>query len=288
MWLQDQGYTGKSSMIRAISRFMGTRSVAAIGKDSMHNQFGYSTVYGRRLAVFGDNKNPKLLHDSKIHSILGGDIVPIERKNIATFSAPIHAKLLIGANTPPEVDLGARSEVTRILYIPLQEPPESVLKGFCALDEHGNVKRQKEGTPVYVGGNLEDLLFHEIHFFLGTCMGDYKELCPNRMDIAMTEEMWDVLNSRCPSPEHLGIEKFVGSELTFGKGLSTDPSDMMAAYQEFNKLNRSTSFDFSRLKTYLETRHKVTNSFVGGVRKMKGVSIGTSQADLPEPVGLLD
>ena len=286
MWIQDQGYTGKSSMIRALTRFMGKRSVAAVSKDSMHNQFGYSTVYGRRLVVYGDNKNPKLLHDSKIHSILGGDIVPIERKNVATFSAPVHSKILIGSNTPPEVDLGARSEVTRLLYIPLQEPPERVMARYCKTDEQGHVIRQKDGTPIFLGGNLEDKLFSEIPAFLYQCQQDYKRLCPNRMDIVVSEKMWDVLNSRCPSPEHLGIEKFVMSELSFGPGKTADPSDMMAAFQEFNKMNRATSFDFSRLKTYLETRHKVTNSHVGGVRLMVGVSIGTSPADLPEPVGI--
>ena len=254
LWMQDQGYSGKSTVQRVLARFMGKHAVGSISHGSLGNQFGYASIYGKRLVIYGDNKNPKLLHTEKIHSMLGGDIVTIERKNVAPFTAPIHCKLWINANGTPEVDLGARSEVTRLLYIPLQDPPEETLRQFCMLDASGNIKRQKDGTPVYIGGSLEEKLWPELPHFLHTCQQDYLELCPNRKDIALSEEMWEALQSRCPSPEHIGVERFVGEELEIGEDFSVKPGDLQEVFSQWCK-GKSNSFDMSRLRTYLETQH---------------------------------
>jgi len=289
MWLQDQGYTGKSSMISALTKFVGHQTVAAISKDSLGNQFGYSTIYGRRLAVFGDSKNPKLLHDSKIHSILGGDVVSVERKNVQAFSAQVHAKILIGSNHTPEIDLGARSEITRILYIPLHEPSLKTMKKFCKVDERGKIMRQEDGTPVFIGGHLEDELFAEIGHFLFSCQKDYDELCPNRKDILMPKEMYHDLTTRCASPEHMEIEKFVSTELVFDINATVEPGELMEKYREHQASKKGSHFDFSRLKTYLETKHQVKFIVRGEKRYLLGVTLGTpveTPMDERIPVGL--
>ena len=251
LWLQDRGYSGKSSVFRSLEKFIGRHAVGSISHGSLGNQFGYASVYGKRLVIYGDNKNPKLLHQEKIHSILGGDIVSIERKGIDPFSAPIHAKLLVASNVPPEVDLFARSEVTRILYIPLHEPPEESMLAYTK-HRDGKVMRHKDGTPIFVGGNLEEKLFPEIPAFLATCARDYAELCPNHTDIVLSSEMWEALHTRCASPEHLAVERFVKLELEFGKKLTCSQVDVGELFHDFLK-GKSTNYDSSRLRTYLET-----------------------------------
>lgn len=288
-WLQDQGYTGKSSMIRAVTRFMGQRSVAAISKDSMSNQFGYATIYGRRLVVYGDNKNPKLLHDSKVHSILGGDVVSIERKNVQAFSAAVHAKMLIGANVLPEVDLSAKSEISRVLIACLTQPSDRMMKRYCKIDPiTKEILRQADGTPIFIGGNLEDRLYSQIEAFLLKCLPDYSELCPNRMDIAVPRPMYDAIMTRCPSPEFLSMEKFVFEELSFGADKRCAPHDLAEAYGEYEKTHRSSVFDYSRLKNFLTTRYGAEDYIENGKRWIKGVAIEhqMSSEDLEVPVGL--
>lgn len=259
IWLQDRGYSGKSSVINAIQRYMGGKGVASISKDSMSDKFGYSQIFGKRLVVYGDTKNPKLLHSEKIHSLLGGDPVQIEKKYADAFTAEIHAKVMVASNIPPEVDLGARNEITRLIFIPLFDPPLDVMKQYCQLDENGDIVRYPDGTPKYVGGNLADKLFAEMNAFLHTCEKDYWALCPNRRDIPLPDKLYETLNVSCPSPEHVRMEHFIEERLEFSEEAVCHPMDLEKAFKEFNK-QRPSPFEMGKLNSYLETL---------GCRKMK-------------------
>ena len=252
LWLQDRGYSGKSSVFRAIKRYMGGQGVASISKDSMSDKFGYSQVFGKRLVIYGDTKNPKLLHSEKIHSLLGGDPVQIERKHNDAFTAEIHARLIVASNIPPEVDLSARNEVTRLIFVPLHEPPIDVLKQYCQLDAKGDIVRYDNGDPKFIGGNLDELLFEEMDYFLNTCREDYKELCPHHRDIPLPNSLMETLQTRCPSPEHIKMEAFVNERLEFVVEGRCPPMELEKAFQEFGK-SRPSSFEMGKLNSYLET-----------------------------------
>jgi len=251
VWFTDKGYSGKSSVFRALTRYMGGHGVASVSHGSMSDKFGYGQIFGKRLVVYGDNKNPKLLHSEKIHSILGGDVVQIERKFADAFSGEIYAKVMVASNIPPEVDLAARNEISRIFYVPLNDPPEEVLKTYCQLDGSGNIVRYPDGSPKFVGGKLDELLFGEMDAFLYTCAKDYKELCPQRRDIPLPDRVWEMLQVQCPSPEHLQLEQFLDERLEIADDKECTPAELDKAFQEF-KRGRSTSFDQSRLTSYLE------------------------------------
>jgi hypothetical protein len=201
---------------------------------------------------------------------LGGDVVPIERKGINTFTAEIYCRLLIASNCEPEINLSERSEITRILYAPMEEPPAHVLKRFCKVDSQGNVLRQRDGTPKYLGGNLDSLLFMELPAFLYTCQADYKELCPNHSDIEVPEEMYDLLLQRCASPEYLRMERFVRDELVFGEKERCEPTDMMDILHAGSK-GRGTTFDYQRLRTFLISKKGVKDMQIDGKRMLSGV-----------------
>lgn len=272
LWTQDQGYSGKSTVMRVLAKFLGPHAVGAISKDSFSDKFSYASIYGRRLVVYGDNKNPKLLHHEKIHSVLGGDIVQIERKNVQPFSAEIHAKLWISANCLPEVDLGSRSETTRVIPITLQEPPEEVLAAYCKTDSQGRVVRQKDGSPVYIGGNLEEQLLPEMPAFLYSCNEHYLALCPNRMDIVLSEEMWESMQLHCPSPEHLNLERFLEQELEFGPEFTVRPEELQEVFNSWSK-GRANQFDYSRLGTFLRNKRGCEVKRIQGKRMYLGVRI---------------
>jgi hypothetical protein len=256
VWLQDRGYSGKSSVARALSKFMGERCVGAVSHGSLSNQFGYSTVYGRRLVIYGDNKNPKLLHLEKMHSLLGGDIVNIEHKGRDAFAAAIHCKVLIASNTPPEIELSARNEITRLLYFKLSDPPVEVMKKYCKLDDNGDIMYYPDGTPHFIGGKLSEELLAELPAFLHTCRKHYERLCPNHMDIPMTKEMYRDLFLRCASPEHTMLEQFMEDKLVIGPEESCKKSELLTCYQKYKK-NKANSFDVSRLIGYLESMFDV-------------------------------
>lgn len=226
VWLRDGGYSGKSSVGRALNLYMGGVGVGTISKGSTSSQFAYSTVFGKRLLVYGDNKNPRLLSTEVVHSILGGDAVQVERKGQDSFSAILHAKLVVFSNVLPEIDLFARNEVSRVLYIPLSEPPEHVLKRYCEVGFDGKVMRREDGTPIFVGGNLTADLLGEMPCFLTRCRADYATYCPSGQDIAIPQEMWSMMDRDCCSPEQMAMEEFFSGHCEFEEGALASLSDL--------------------------------------------------------------
>lgn len=247
VWLRDNGYSGKSSMLRALGRRMNDgKAVGSISKGSLSDKFGYSTIYGKRLVTYGDAKNNRLLSTEKVHSMLGGDRVQIERKGVDAFSAEIHAKLIVTSNIIPEIDVHERNQITRILYFPLSEPSDEYLRQYCLTDSEGNIVRGKDGVPKYIGGNLDEKLFSEIDAFLYKCREDYEKLCPNRQDIPVPDAMHDILLAECASVEHIHYEKYVEENININAEAQLCPVELQESFQEF--MGTKSSQDFANFK----------------------------------------
>jgi hypothetical protein len=286
VWLHDRGYSGKSSVIRAISEFLENKCVGAISHGSLSNQFGYSSVYGKRLVVYGDNKNPKLIHQEKVHSILGGDLVQVERKNADPFSAVTYAKMLITANIPPELELSARNELTRLIYIRLQDPPLRVMKKYCKLDENGDIEYQEGGVvPKFVGGKLDEELQAELPQFLSSCKTLYEEHCPNHQDIPLTDGLFREMSLWCASPEHLLVEQFVEENLELAVEDQCRKTELSASFIRFKK-GKTNSFDFPRLISYLNAMYGLDQDYnEEGYRVIKGCSVSGNKSNYGNSTG---
>lgn len=272
VWLYSHGYDGKTSVTNALSDFMEDKCVGAISQGSLNTQFGYSTIYGKRLVVYGDNKNPKLIHMEKISNILGADKVNIERKGVDAFMDSIYCKMLVSANIPPEVALSERSEVTRMLFFRLIEPPDRILAKYCELDAKGKIMRYGDGTPKYVGGDLDKQLLAELPRFLNTCKEVYERICPKRKDIPLTEGMYKELHLWCASPEHLSMEQFIEEKLVIDKDASCKKSELTDCFTKYKKGKRS-SFDLTSLISFLNAVYKVDQDMDGTTRLLIGCDI---------------
>lgn len=272
LWLRDGGYSGKSSVGRALNRYMGGVGVGSISHGSMSDKFGYSSVYGKRLIIYGDNKNARLLSSERVHSLLGHDTVMIERKGIDAFPAIIHARLMVFSNITPDVDLVARNEVSRLCFIPLSEPPEHILSRYCETDLDGRVLRRRDGTPVFIGGNLEDELLSEMGAFLGRCRQDYEELCPHRQDIVVPEPMWELLVRDCASAEHLEAEHFIDGYLEFGEDFECEPVDLKKKWDELG--GKGGPLGWSQFKRHLHDAYRVTTETVSVGKRTRRVLRG--------------
>jgi len=285
LWLEDNGYTGKSSMSRAISSFMGNIGVGALSKDSLSNQFGYSNVYGKRFVIYGDNKNPRLLSSEKIHSVLGGDTVSIERKSKQAFTGRVHAKILVSSNCKPEVDMYARNEDSRIIHIKLSDPDKEVMKKYCATDKDGNIKYYPNGNPIFIGGNLEEELLDEMPAFLHKCQDFYKALCPNRKDIILPEKAIQDKEENCVSMEMEKFERFSDDCLEFGEDCWVQPYELLEEYKMFNNGKEVKPLEYAQVKRFLESMHHVKNGKVRhngkSIRVLRGVKIqGEDQPEI--------
>jgi hypothetical protein len=257
VWLHDNGYTGKSSVIQAINNYLGQDAAGSISGGSMKTNFAFEPLYGKRLVTYGDCKEPNLIRTPKIHSLLGNDFVTIDRKGLPAFTAKLHAKLIIASNIAPQIDFGANNERTRLLYIPLKEAPESVLKKYCQVDKHGKVKRYKDGSPIVKGGKLTEELTGEMDAFIYSCRESYQELCGTGQDIIVEEAYLDMMKVNCVSEETLRFQSLCHQFLEFKEGdikCYVTHGNLLKFYNgatSGNAFRSSGKSDFSRFKKYL-------------------------------------
>lgn len=187
------GFSGKSVLTKAISFGLGQHLVAAVQKDSLNNQFSMSKVWDKRLIVIDDNKNPNLVRSEKMHMILGSGLADVEEKGRKSFMYKIQCKVIASGNTQLNIDPYANHERTRVIVV---EPhlTDEMLKEFVVCDKDGNIVRNKNGKPQFIGdSSFEQRLIDEFRSFLVDCKRDYEELCPKKSSIILSEEMDDAL-----------------------------------------------------------------------------------------------
>ena len=231
-WIQGFGNEGKSTVIRAITEIFGKHCTAAISHRSYTERFFFSEVYGKRLAVYSDSKNPRLISESRIHSLLGGDYVNVEAKGDKGFIGKVYSKLLIGSNLSPETDPSKTSERTRVLYLEV--------KGL------GDIK---------IDYLYENKLVAEAAFFLHYCKQKYAELCPSKVTIIEPAEMKLKFDSFCESKESSAVDNYLNDELEFSSKARVKPVELFAHFRNFlaaSYMAEKVGYSYTDLKNKLK------------------------------------
>lgn len=258
LWLKGEGFNGKSVVGNVLCDYIG-RAAYSLSKGAMENQFAYSFVYGKRFISYGDCKNNRLISTERLHSILGGDRVSIEEKGIQPFSGYVHAKVYIAANIDPEIDSQYLNELTRIIYIPLGEPPPEVLAAYCKTDSGGKVERDAAGNPVMLGNSdFHPNLTAEIPAFLNKCREHYTDLCPNRQQLVLPDIMLDSIRTNCVDPQTIEFDEFVSDYLEIGDGLEIIAGDLQSLFKD--EMNTKDNHVFNDFRRFLEVSYGVTRA----------------------------
>lgn len=195
VWMRSQGYDGKSTFFNALNRWSGGKLTRAFGGHNINSDFGLEGLIGARILIWGDSQHEHALSTNAVHSITGGDVVTINRKNEKAIQYRFNSMLFVASNSRPQLKTWARNETTRLLYIPFIEPDEEVLKEFAIVDETtGKVKRQSDGTPIFKGSNLEEELIAEMPHILWKCAKMYQKFCPPPFrDLLIPEKVYDLM-----------------------------------------------------------------------------------------------
>lgn len=235
LYFEDiDGFSAKSVVMRVISHYLGEDLVAAIQKDSLSNQFGLAKLWDKRLVYIGDNKNPNLIRSEKMHMLLGGDLADIEMKGQNSFTAKLNAKVIASGNIPLDIDPHARHERTRIIVV-RPHVPEELLKEFVLLDENGNIVRDREGEPQFLGDNtFEPRLMAEFKHMMWDAREDYKKLCPTGSSIILPDFMVDELYNMS-STSIDAIEEIVDRYFEVGEDKYTLIGDLRRAFKRANE-----------------------------------------------------
>lgn len=194
LYLYDDGYSGKSCIIKALTRELGSLA-GALSQDALKTQFAFSNIWDKRLVVYSDNKDRNLARYGKIHQALGGDPVSVEYKQKGAFNAEMNAKFLCAGNEMLSINTRNKSELTRVLPIKLTFTLEQMIaEGIVEVDEEGKAVMDEDGEPVQIGDRTyAQRLQDELWAFVANSRHAYDRLCPNRADIKRTKAMRKLL-----------------------------------------------------------------------------------------------
>ena len=260
LWLHSEGYDGKSQVTLALSRYMEERGVGSINSQQASGQFSFAGVYGKRLLIFGDCRNDRFLSTGTVHSVLGGDMVSVERKFKEAFTSRVFSKLLVCSNVAPEMDANAMHETSRVIYIRLKQPRKEIRARFLATNNAGDILYDEQGNPTPVGFNgkngkeLNEYLLEEMNAFLHECRKKYLELCPNDKEIVVSDAAKESLYDSCVSEESVQYEKYISENYVFH---TDNPGEYVMdikdrAIDHFNDPMVSKRFNKFNIKAFMD------------------------------------
>jgi len=288
LWLTDDGYSGKSRFIIALSKFIMSSSavgkglVQTINKDSLEGNFGLAKAFGARLLSYSDCKNDRILQSERVHGILGNDEQSIEFKGKDSFSVQLNAKLLVASNTKPSINTKYQNELTRVIVLNLQPLKLDVLKKICLLDKKGMPAKYKDGKYKFIGGNLDELLLPEMPHILYKAKEMYEKWCPRRGDYVIPDSVRDDMMSTLGSSEECDFAEFILENLEFHPKDRISRSKLGKMFVEQVSKNK---IDFTNFKRFIGTYGvkeitvyedagdvKIGQKYFEGVRSKHGIS----------------
>ena len=145
------GGTGKSTLLEVLTMIVGENFTSNVLLDQFGNRFIFANMLGKYLNIGDDNgKNDELQNVGTLKSIITGNRVTIDRKNISPIEVRIFAKQLFATNILPYIDFTDGGIMRRLNIVPMNKviPPDIKL---CELNE------EEIGHIVYEVLNSEDL-----------------------------------------------------------------------------------------------------------------------------------
>lgn len=145
------GGTGKSTLLEVLTMIVGENFTSNVLLDQFGNRFIFANMLGKYLNIGDDNgKNDELQNVGTLKSIITGNRVTIDRKNISPIEVRIFAKQLFATNILPYIDFTDGGIMRRLNIVPMNKviPPDIKL---CKLDD------DELGHIVYEVLNVNDL-----------------------------------------------------------------------------------------------------------------------------------
>lgn len=251
LYLYGEGGNGKGSITRLFQRIFGDQYHAE-SSTQKPNQFWMSGLVNKRLVVFSETNNSKIVMSEAIKTITGGDPVRVEEKGGRIGTGLLRCKLIIVSNFSPTLSSGTADQRRIIL---------------CEIAPTG---REPEA-------GYEEKLWAEAPYIVGVCKNyflEYSNFCStlpverDLSDLATLEseqELSDIFDRNFAKDDHSFI---TGSELASmlrkdgicDKFLIKDFISYMARNHSVRKIRKKTGVTYVgiRDKTNTERRAHLT------------------------------
>lgn len=274
LWLHGEGYNGKTVVIQVLTDHRQGVGVGSLSVGSTANQFGYAQMVGNNLMTFGDCKDPRLLSGTKIHSYLGGDVVPVEEKGQPVYFAKVQGKVIIASNVAPEINMSEENERTRIIYIPLHNPSKEVMQKFIKTDTNGELVTDCNGKYRYKSYDLHGKLLQQMPAFLYECQQAYSRCCDGG-NIDLPDEAIQTMCELCGSREEMVNETYINEFISFDDSFACTP--LLRLENHYMKLHKCNGWQYASFKRLLQNRggkiKRVKNACGQRVNSWVGVTL---------------
>lgn len=129
------GGTGKSTLLEVITKIVGEKFVSNVLLDQFGNRFIFANMFGKYCNIGDDNgKNEELQSVGTLKSIVTGNRVTVDRKNISPIEVRIFAKQLYATNILPYIDFTDGGIMRRLNIVQMNQVIPKSMK-LCELNE---------------------------------------------------------------------------------------------------------------------------------------------------------
>lgn len=130
------GGTGKSTLLEVLTKIVGGNFVSNVLLDQFSNRFIFANMLGKYLNIGDDNgKNDELQNVGTLKSIITGNRVTIDRKNISPIEVRIFAKQLFATNILPYIDFTDGGIMRRLNIVKMNKVIPPTMK-LCTIDDN--------------------------------------------------------------------------------------------------------------------------------------------------------
>lgn len=138
------GGTGKSTFLEVITKIVGEMFTSNVLLSQFSNRFVFANMLGKYVNIGDDDgKNDELQNVGTLKSIITGNRVTIDRKNISPIECRIFAKQLFATNILPYIDFTDGGIMRRLNIVQMNKVIPKTEK-LCLLDDNEITRIVKE------------------------------------------------------------------------------------------------------------------------------------------------